>query len=107
MAKRPPRKATSGPTRIGDILQQFLKEAMPKNLGDEIRVFGQWPLAVGPEIAKQAEPKGFKHGILFVETRHPVWTMELTGKRHLIRKRINEALGEEVVKEIKFSQARL
>jgi len=92
---------------MGDILQEFLKNAMPKHMGDEIRVFGAWPKAVGPEISKQALPKFFRNGILFVETRHPVWTMELTGKRHLIKKRLNEALGSEVVREIQFRQGRV
>jgi predicted nucleic acid-binding Zn ribbon protein len=80
---------------------------MPKQLGDEIRVFGEWPKAVGAEISRQAIPKFFRNGILFVETRHPVWTMELTGKRHVIKKRLNEALGSEVVRDIQFRQGRI
>lgn len=84
-----------------------MNTAMPKQMGDEMRVFGQWGKAVGPEISRQANPKAFRNGILFVETRHPVWTMELTSKRHVIRKRLNEALGGEVVREIQFRQAKL
>lgn len=101
----PPRKK-SGPTPIGDILKDFLKEAMPKNIGEEIQVFGAWPQAVGADVSRQAQPKAFKNGILFVETRHPIWTTELTAKRHLIQRKINESLGKEVVKEIHFRQAK-
>ena len=102
---QPPRKK-SGPTAIGDLLKDFLQEAMPKNIGEEIRVFGAWPQAVGSDVSRQAQPKAFRNGILFVETRHPIWNTELTAKRHLIQKKINELLGKEVVKEIHFRQAR-
>ena len=59
------------------------------------------------EIAKNANPKTLKNGILFVETRHPVWTAELSSRRHSIRKKLNEALGKDLIREIHFRQARL
>ncbi len=80
---------------------------MPKIVGDEIRVFGAWAKAVGQEISRQAKPKYFRNGILFVETSHPAWTTELQSKRHLIQRKLNESLGQEVVREIHFRQARL
>lgn len=92
---------------MGESLQEFLRQVMPKHLSEEIRVFGAWPAAVGAEIAKQAQPKSFRNGMLFVETRHPVWNTELTAKRHLILKKINESLGDTVVREIHFRQGRL
>lgn len=96
----------SGPSPIGDLLKEFLKTAMPKNMGEEIRVFGVWPSAVGTEISRQAQPRALKNGILFVETRHPIWTTELTAKRHQILRKLNEALGQDVVKEIHFRQSK-
>lgn len=100
-------KKKSGPSAIGDLLKEFLSTAMPKNLNEEVRVFGAWPGAVGQDVSRQANPKAFKNGILFVETKHPIWTTELTARRHLILRRMNEALGKEVVKDIYFRQARL
>lgn len=96
----------SGPTSLSDLIQDFLQVKMPTSMGEEVRVFGEWPKAVGSEISRQAEPKTFRNGILFVETRHPIWTTELQSKSHLIKKRINDALGSDVVKEIHFRQAR-
>ena len=107
MNKNPKNKQKySGPTSLTDLIQDFLKVKMPPSMGDEVRVFGQWPKAVGPEVSRQAEPKGFKNGILFVETRHPIWTTELQAKSHIIRKKMNEALGSEVVREIHFRLAK-
>lgn len=102
-----PPKKKSGPSPIGELLKDFLKTAMPKNLNEEVRVFGAWPSAVGLDVSRQAQPKAFKNGILFVETKHPIWTTELTSKRHLILRRMNESLGKEMVKDIYFRQARL
>lgn len=105
MAKTPPKK--SGPVALGNVLQEFFRGAMPKGLGDEVKVFGAWSKAVGQEISKQAKPKGFRNGILFVETMHPLWTTELQAKRHQIQKRLNEEIGHALVREIHFRQARI
>lgn len=104
MVKPPPKK--SGPLHIGGMLQEFLKGSMPKIVGDELRVFGAWPKAVGTEISRQAIPNAYKNGILFVETKHPIWTTELTAKRHQILRKINEELGQELVREIYFRQGK-
>jgi predicted nucleic acid-binding Zn ribbon protein len=97
-----------GLTPIGDILKElFPVEAMPKGMNEELRVLGAWATSVGPEIAKNASPKTLRNGILFVETRHPVWASELQTKSHLIRKKINETLGADFVREIQFRVARI
>lgn len=104
--KRPSGKK-SGLTPIGEILKEILPaNAMPKGLGDELRVLGAWPGAVGSEVAKNASPTTFRGGILFVETKHPIWATELQGKSHLIRRKLNEKLGAELVREIQFRLAR-
>lgn len=104
MAQRPRKK--SGPSRIGEVLQEFMQTSMPKAVGEEVRVFGAWPKAVGSDISKQANPVGFRNGILFVETKHPIWTTELTAKRHQIQKKLNAAIGQDLVRDIHFRQAK-
>jgi predicted nucleic acid-binding Zn ribbon protein len=101
-----PKRKSQGPSPIGEMLRDFFSEKMPQNLGVELSVFGAWPKAVGPEISRQAQPKFFRNGILFVETRHRSWTTELVSKRHLIQRKLNEALGQEIVRDIRFQQAR-
>lgn len=105
MAFRPTKKNVP-PSRIGDVLKGFFDRHMPKAVGDETRVFVAWPKAVGTKIARQASPRSFRNGILFVETRHSMWTAELTSQRHLIQRRLNEALGRELVREIHFRVGR-
>lgn len=101
-----PKRKSRGPDSIGAILKTFLDKNMPKSMGDETQVFGAWAKAVGREVSRQAAPLSFRNGILFVETRHPVWTAELTSKRHIIQRKINQALGKEAVREIHFRLAK-
>ena len=96
-----------GPSAIGDLIAElFPQKSFPKGMNEEMDVFKIWCSVVGPEVAKQTKPKRLINGTLFVETVHPIWTMELQGKSHLIRKKINTALGRDAVKEIFFRQAR-
>jgi predicted nucleic acid-binding Zn ribbon protein len=106
MAMQPPRKSRQ-PSKLGEVLKGFFEEKMPKGLGDETAVFGAWPRAVGADVNRQARPTSFRNGILFVETRHPMWTTELTNKRHLIQRKLNEAIGKELVREIHFRLGRM
>ncbi len=101
-----PKQKSRGPEKIGDLLRPFFADKMPKTLGDETVVFGAWAKAVGGDVSRQAAPVTFRNGILFVETRHPMWTTELTSKRHVIQRKINEVLGKDLVREIHFRQAR-
>lgn len=105
--KKDPRK-TSGLSHISEILKGvFREDLIPKHLNEEFQIFGSWQSAVGAEISRKAIPKWFKNGILFVETDHPVWTTELQTKSHQIKKKLNELIGKEIVREIQFRQKRL
>jgi predicted nucleic acid-binding Zn ribbon protein len=95
-----------GPTRIGEILKTFFENKVPPSLNEESRVFGAWSKAVGSDVSRQANPVSFRNGILFVETRHPVWTSELNARRHLIQRKLNAAVGAELVREIHFRLAK-
>jgi predicted nucleic acid-binding Zn ribbon protein len=102
----PPSRKSTGPSLLGDVLKAVFDDKVPPNVSDEMRVFGAWPKAVGGDVSRQANPTSFRNGILFVETRHPVWTAELQARRHIIQRKLNEALGKEVVREIHFRQAK-
>lgn len=101
-----PKRKSKGPELIGNLLKTFFEDKLPKTLGEEARVFGVWSKAVGGEVSRQAMPSSFRNGILFVETRHSVWTVELTSRRHVILRKLNEALGSPIVRDIRFHQAK-
>jgi predicted nucleic acid-binding Zn ribbon protein len=101
-----PKRKSQGPSPIGEVLKEFFDAKVPQTVSEESRVFGAWPKAVGGDVSRQANPTSFRNGILFVETRHPTWTAELMLRRHIIQRKLNEALGRDVVREIQFRQAR-
>jgi predicted nucleic acid-binding Zn ribbon protein len=101
-----PKRKSRGPEPIGAVLSKFFESKVPKSVSEESRVFGAWPKAVGSDVSRQANPVSYKNGLLFVETRHPVWTAELQSKRHLILRKLNDALGSAMVREIHFRQAK-
>jgi predicted nucleic acid-binding Zn ribbon protein len=104
MLKKP--QKSSGPARIGDLLGNFLKEKMPTSLDEESKIFSHWSAAVGSEIAKQANPLSFKNGILFVETKHSAWITELNTRRHTIQRKLNAAIGKDLIREIHFRRSK-
>lgn len=99
-------KKKKEPARLGDLLQNFFKQKQPTSISIESLVFAAWPKAVGADVNRNAAPTSFRNGILFVQTRHPIWTSELQAKRHIILRKLNEALSKEIVKDIHFRLAK-
>ena len=55
-----------------------------------------------PELTKIAIAKKFDKGKLFLRVENSVWRSELNFKQSLMVAKINKAVGEQVVKTIKF-----
>jgi predicted nucleic acid-binding Zn ribbon protein len=90
------------PMSLGAVLKEILARRSPMNIvGKELRIWEEWDKAVGAEIAKNARPQQLRAGILWVETKHPLWATELQYRGEAIRQKLNEAVGEELVKEIR------
>ena len=86
---------------FADEAGKLVKTRFGKKLAD-YQAVEVWPQAVGPDIASRTIAKGIKSGILLILVETKVWLTQLTIlKKELIRK-VNEKLGEEVVKDIRF-----
>jgi len=68
----------------------------------EYRVWGVWEEAVGEIVARHARPSKIQKGLLFVSVSDSVWMQELQFLKEMIKEKINERLGEPVVKDIFF-----
>ena len=62
----------------------------------------QWAGIVGPQIAKETEPQKIERGLLLVRVRKGVWRNELTMRKEEIIAKLNKAIGNNAVKDIKF-----
>ena len=80
--------------RLGDLLKRELSKHGPQaGIGDAVAA---WPVAVGPEIARNAWPARFtRDGTLVVHVRDSVWGFELTQRADDIAHRLS-------VKSVKF-----
>jgi predicted nucleic acid-binding Zn ribbon protein len=79
---------------IGNLgIQRKLKEY------DAVRF---WSDIVGEHIAKATEPVRIQQGVLVVKVKTSAWRNELTLQKKMLVERLNAALGERVVKDIRF-----
>lgn len=88
--------------QIGNILTQFLKDRgleQPIKRHDALRL---WPEVVGPTVAEITQPQRMSNHILFVQVNNMSWRNELIYYKEEIIKKLNEKIGDEVIKEIKF-----
>ena len=92
MSRRAPRPFASAL----DGLTSALAPATP--LG---RVQGVWEQAVGPAVAEAARPIAERGGVLTVSCAAAVWAQELTMMGEQLTARINAALGEQLVRELR------
>ena len=84
-----------GPTRVGDLLDQVLKQ---RGVGTQIRRVGAldaWAEAVGEKIASVTHAKAVVASTLFVEVRSSAWLQELSFMKGALLERVNEQLEKD------------
>jgi predicted nucleic acid-binding Zn ribbon protein len=68
----------------------------------EQNLFLRWEEIVGIAIAKQATPSRLRNGLLWLKVVDAAWRQELSLMRRELIAKINAALGEEIVKDIRL-----
>ena len=91
-----------GLTAIGNILSGSLTSFREAKDTEMTSVWRVWKGAVGETIAENAGPAAFKGGILLVHVTSSTWLQHLGFLRGEMIEKINDALGREVVTELKF-----
>ena len=98
MQKRPASRIKS----IGEALDELIESlGIQQKLREQIAL-ERWDQAVGVRIAQVAKPTRITKGTLFVSVKSSAWRNELSLRKTEILGKLNEALEEEVVKDIKF-----
>lgn len=62
-----------------------------------------WPRVVGTRVSRHTRAVSFRDGTLHVEVEGSAWMHELGFLKRQLLGRINEHLGDEVVRELRFS----
>lgn len=92
----------SKPESIKDILQRFLREQGLETPLNEYRAIKVWPEVAGPAIARLTGDVSFRGGTLYVKITRPALRQDLTMGRTQLIKKVNEAVGAQVVQNIVF-----
>lgn len=88
------------PAAVADLLSAFLRGTPAEKRLKEGGIWLVWESAVGSRIASHAAPAAFRDGTLTLTVDSAPWMQQLSFlKRELIAK-VNEKLGEEMVKDI-------
>ncbi|HEX6180054.1 MAG TPA: DUF721 domain-containing protein [Chitinophagaceae bacterium] len=83
-----------------DALKQFLNQSRLKGDVQAMQIEEVWEKLMGKTISKYTESIKIIHHTLFITTSVAPLKQELLFQKENIIKRVNEALGESVVKEV-------
>ncbi len=86
--------------KLGTTLGKLLKAHGWEGRLQEYRVMVQWHRAVGPAIARHAQPEALHRAKLALVVDSPAWMQQLSLLKPEIIKKLNNALGREAVKDI-------
>ncbi len=92
----------SAPTPLHRILPDVLRHLRTSEDAELIRVWEIWDETVGAAIAQNAQPAAFKGSLLIVHVESSVWTQQLQFLKHDILQRLNHALGEIRITDLRF-----
>ena len=85
---------------IGDAIQEFLKQSRIRGSIQALQIEDVWEEIMGKTIARYTENIKIIHNTLFITTHVAPLKQELVFQRLQIMQRVNEALGEQIIKEI-------
>jgi predicted nucleic acid-binding Zn ribbon protein len=86
----------------GDALQELVRDLGIATTLRQYDIFTSWKDIVGEQVAKVTQPTRVERGVLYVRVSTAPWRSELTMRRMEIRERINTALGQKIISEIRF-----
>ena len=83
---------------IDSMLRKFgIENAIAQNNALNI-----WNEIVGEKVAKHTEPSSVEHGVIIVKVSSPAWRQELFFQKNEIIKKLNNTIGKNVIRDIRF-----
>ena len=89
--------------RVGGMVKPTLQGLGVQEKVLEQQALAKWKSVVGKQIAASTNAESVREGILFICCKSSMWSSELSLHKDDIVKRLNEAIGKQVVKDIRFS----
>jgi hypothetical protein len=85
---------------IGDALKQFLKTSKLKSGVQALQIEDAWEKIMGKTIARYTDKIEIVNSTLFISSSVAPLKNELLYQKAKIIQRVNEALGEKVIKDV-------
>jgi predicted nucleic acid-binding Zn ribbon protein len=85
---------------LGDAMKQFLNKSRIKGSIQALQIEEVWGQIMGKTIAKYTEKIQIHGNTLYITTHMAPLKQELLYQKDNIAARVNEALGEKVIKEV-------
>lgn len=86
--------------KIGDAIKAFLAKSRLRSGIQALQIEQIWENLMGKTIAKYTDKIQIINHTLFIKTNVGPLKNELMYQREQIKERVNEALGEKVIKEV-------
>lgn len=90
------------PKHIGASLRGVIKDLGFEKKLDQVRIIRVWPEIVGDNIANVAVAERVYEDILYVKVKSATWRTELLFQKRNILERINNKIGKNIIKDIRF-----
>jgi len=87
---------------ISSVLKSYVRENNLERKLNELDLIKSWESIMGKTVARYTGNLYIQNNTLFVETTSPIVRNELLMMKEEIRVRLNEVVGEELIKTIIF-----
>lgn len=88
-----------------EVLQRLFEDGKSPLSGpfQRWKLWMKWGEIVGPTIAQYTEPVALQRGVLWLWVKNSTWMQQMTFMKEDIRRTINDKMGNETVKILRFT----
>ncbi len=87
---------------LSSVLKNYVRENNLERKMNELDLIKSWEMVMGKTVSRYTKNLYIQNSTLFVETTSPIVRNELLMMKEEIRVRLNEVVGEELIKTIIF-----
>lgn len=87
---------------IGGAVLRLLENLGFKDAKKCALIISKWDQIAGEGLLHLVQPESFRYGTLYLSVSNHSWAQELQLQKPLFLKKINDLLGKEAVKDIRF-----
>lgn len=91
------------PQSVGDVLRDILEETSLQQRIDELKAAEMWKHIVGKNMAEETGRPNVRNGVMQIGVRNASLRNELNMHRSQLREMINNTIGKDIIKEIRFT----